>query len=737
MSADRVYVWAIVVVAFLVASSSPVAAQSESRPVVQALRLDASDTILLDGVLDEPAWAQTVPASGFRQQNPVEGADASQRTEVRVAYNAAALYIGATLYDDDPDRILAYYRRRNAFPFTDDRFMLIIDTFGDGHNGYYFEVTPAGMMADGLVSTGQGGGLDRSWDGIWDARVERNDRGWSVEMRIPFRTLNFDPNAENWGINFQRTIRRNHEDVLWTAHLRNQGLYQLQHAGRLTGLSGVSQGIGLEIKPYLSASRRHDSAFDPNRSADAGFDVTYSLTPNLRGALTFNTDFAEVEVDARQVNLTRFPVRFPERRDFFLEGSNVFRFAPASDIEPYFSRRIGLVGGTPVPLNVGARLTGQVGRTDVGFLQVRTGRTSVAPGVRVPTEDFTVARARHRILRESTVGLIYTRRSADSQEIDRTDHTLGADLELGTSRFLGHRNLHFQAFAAWHNDPLGADSLAWHERTARGLRIAYPNDPWGWHLSYREFGSRFDPAVGFASRRGFRRVNPSVYFRPSFERSAIVRNVSISTSFTYLTDLDYRPETVSVALQPFDILFETGDELRLQIFHGFERLPFDFDIRRDGSIVVPEGRYRGWGASLRGLTTGRRPLSAWAEYTREAFWTGTRDRYDFRLSLRTQVGLQVHTNYSINEVRLAEGAFSTHLVQVTGEIDPTPRISLTTNVQYDNLSQLVGFYGRFRWILRPGSDLFLVYSRNWLSRDEQWITVNQAAATKLSYTHWF
>jgi hypothetical protein len=502
----------------------------------------------------------------------------------------------------------------------------------------------------------------------------------------------------------------------------------------------MTQGIGLEVKPYVVAARQHATGFEAEFQRDVGFDVTYSLTPNLRGALSVNTDFAEVETDARRVNLSRFPIRFPEQRDFFLEGSQVFRFAPASGIEPYFSRRIGLVGGAPVPIHVGARLAGQVGRTEVGFLQVRTGSAGQSTVRAHPAEDFTVARARHRILRESTLGIIYTRRAssaiADGPEVDDR-HSIGTDLELSTSRFLGNRNLQFQAFFVWHNDVNEPSDLQWHEQTARGVRLSYPNNPGYGHVSYREFGAAFDPAVGFVSRRGFRRLQPTVGYRPSFEQSDLVRDITFEASLEYLTDLDYRPETVGLNVQLFDILFETGDELRLRFGRGFDVLPFNFDIRRDGSIIIPAGRYTGWGFAFRGLTTGRRPLSARAEYGREQFWSGIREVYDYRLSLRSQVGFQFHADYSINDVRLAEGAFSTHLTRFTSEIDPTPRISLLTTVQYDNLSELVGLYGRLRWIVRPGSDLYFVYTRNWLNLDDRWSTLEQAATAKVTYTHWF
>ncbi|MEQ1911932.1 MAG: DUF5916 domain-containing protein, partial [Vicinamibacterales bacterium] len=391
---------------------SPSAAQSpaSARRSVAAVRLPDSQTVTLDGRLDEEFWNTVAPATDFVQIDPDNGKLASEQTAVRIVYNADTLYIGALCLDSEPEKWLGYQRRRDEFLSSDDRFMWTIDTFHDAQSGYFFEMNPSGMMGDSLM----GGGIDnRQWDGIWNAQVHRGEYGWSIEVAIPFRSLNFDPDSEQWGINFQRTVRRKNEDSIWMGWARNQGLRRMTNAGALTGIRDVTQGLGLDVKPYAlatgeSSPGRAKSGF--TNAADAGVDVFYSPTPGLRSVLTVNTDFAQTEVDQRQVNLTRFSLFFPEKRDFFLDGAPFFAFgSPLSGdliVNPFFSRRVGLTAsGTPQTINYGGKLTGQMGRQDVGFLHVRTGEDNGTIG-----EEFTVGRVRRRILAQSYVGGLYTRR---------------------------------------------------------------------------------------------------------------------------------------------------------------------------------------------------------------------------------------------------------------------------------------------------------------------------------------
>ena len=509
----------------------PDGGQSDSEslavPLLRATPVPAGERIDLNGFLAETAWDAATPITTFKQQEPTEGAEPTEGSEVRVLIDGEALYIGAMFFDE-PDGVLAYQKRRDEGLRTDDRFMWILDTFLDGRTGYFFEINPAGLMGDGLLR--EGGNVNKAWDGVWEARVQRLDNGWSAEIRIPWSTLNFDPESDTWGINFQRTIRRKQEEILWAGHRRTEGLRRPIHAGRLTGLRDMSQGLGLEVKPYAVAGLTRQGAQSTSYPRDAGVDMAYSITSSLRAAASINTDFAEVEVDQRRVNLTRFPLRFPEQRDFFLEGSGVYNFAPRNGVEPYFSRRIGLREGSAVPIRFGTRLGGQAGRYEVGLLQVGTDDHLGVGG-----ENFTVARVKRQFLAESTIGAIYTRRAggADATGVRPTDnHTAGIDLDFRTARFLGDKNLQADAFFVWNSNPeLNIDRTV-SDLSARGLRIDFPNDIWEMHLSYREFGSFYDPAVGFVTRNGFRRVEPNVTWRPRPD-SSWIRQFEFGTQFRY------------------------------------------------------------------------------------------------------------------------------------------------------------------------------------------------------------
>lgn len=718
------------------------------KPTLLATRLPADADVRLDGVLDDAVWALAQPITEFRQQEPVEGGTPSEPTEIRILYDDQALYIGAMMYDSNPEGILAYQLQRDAGLGTDDRFMWIISTFNDNRTGYFFETNPAGLLGDGLIEGG--GGFNKRWNGIWNIRTSIQENGWAVEVRIPFSTLNFDPALDTWGINFQRTIRRHNEEILWNGWRRTEGLFRPVHTGELRGLSDISQGRGIELKPFVNASTSGGPAAGASRGNETktGIDITYSLTPSLRGALTLNTDFAEVEVDSRQVNLTRFPLRFPEQREFFLEGSGVFSFNWA---DPFFSRRIGLVQGQEVPIDFGARIGGQVGDYELGVYQVRTGDTQLEnrDGSFQPwaAEDFTVARVKRRLFQQSHVGLIYTRRASDEipGAIPLEDrHTVGADFNFFTSQFLGQYNAQVEGFMVQHTDPVNGGDLGATERSSRGVRWAFPNDLIRVESSHREFGEQWDPAVGFVERRGFRRHNPSFTYAPRPQNWSWVRQTQHSISYEYLTDLDNRLLTRHIEITPLQINFETGDRVEFEGGRNFERLDHPFTIYGQGAdaIVIQPGDYHSniWAAEV--ATAGRRMFSGSAEYERAEFWGGERNSVELSGTFRSRGGIQLTTEFQHNEVSLPQGDFDTNLVRLSWAWNFSPWTAFTGNVQYDDLSDVVGVYARLRWIIQPGNDVFLVWSHNWLYddgplRDSRFEPLTRGGAIKVNYTFRF
>lgn len=739
---------------------------SVATTVLQAVRLQETDEIGLDGRLDEAVWRRAVPVTDFTQQEPVEGGRPSERTEVRVAFDEDDLYIGAVFYDD-PAGVLAYQRQRDASLRTDDRFMWIMDTFLDGRTGYFFEINPAGLMGDGILTGagggggggggGFGGGAGKAWDGIWEARTSMRPDGWSAEIRIPFRTLNFNPALSTWGINFQRTIRRRNEEILWRGHRRNEGLFRPVHAGRLAGLQGMSQGLGLEARPSAVASwRQVPEHADPTTfPRDLSLDVNYSLTSSLRASASVNTDFAEVESDQRRVNLTRFPIRFPERRDFFLEGSGVFTFAPRSGPSPFFSRRIGLLSGEQIPIRYGTRLTGQAGRFELGFYQIGTGThryladAADADGtgaqIVLPRETFTVARAKRALWEESSVGVIYTRRGTAADPAGFAPdarHTAGADFQFATGRFLGDNRFEMEAFLVWNSNPDPDTPRSFGDLSARGFRFNLPNDIWSGHLSYREFGDDYSPAVGFVSRNGFRRVEPRIGWAPRPESIPWIRQFDFAAQFRNLTQLD--TGVLEERQWQFDVLgidFESGDGFDVEAVRTTEFLDSGFEVS-DGVEILP-GDYTNWEWEVRGRTTGRRRVSMFASAGTGGFWDGRRNRVNARVTVRPNPGISVSADVEHNAVSLPRGDFTADVYELEGQWNLNQWAGVVAQLQYDNDSEIVGLFGRLRWIPKPGNDVFLVYAHNWRNLGEGLLdrrnleTLSRGASVKVNYTYRF
>ena len=717
--------------------------QQDGRPIITAVPLGIEERIALDGILDEPVWQRAQPAANFIQQDPAFGEPATEPTEVRIAFDHERLYMGVICFDSEPDKLLGFQRRRDEFLSADDRFMWVLDTYLDARSGYYFEINPSGLMGDSLM--GSSGANNRQWDGIWTAKVRRSEIGWSAEIEIPFRTLNFDPNAEAWGINFQRTVRRKNEESLWTGIPRNQGLRRLANAGRLEGIREASQGKGLEVKPYLlgtavSAPVRGQNYFV--RQKELGLDVFYSPTPRLRANLTLNTDFAQTEVDSRQVNLTRFSLFFEEKRDFFLEGAGFFDFVSNNTFEsdirvyPYFSRRVGLSENRePQQILFGTTLTGQIGQQDIGLMHVRTGEDEDRG---LAGDDFTVARVKRRIFSQSFWGGIFTRK--DPRGNGGALYTMGLDTLLSTRRFLGSKNLEFSGYLVGTSAAAGASG----DRLSFGGEINFPNDPWDSAFAFREVQPNFDPAVGFVTRRSgtnspraYRRYNPEVSYNYRPTDHPWIRSLSFGADLEIQTDLENQLLTRIVEFKAFQINGHSGDNFTATITRNHERLENDFEIH-DG-VVLPIGNEYGFTRyQLSAQTASQRIIALQPEVEFGNFFSGTRLDYSLNLTLRARTGVIVYTVAEWNRIDLPEGRFQTRLFRLTPEWQFSPWIALVNSLQYDSVSRVLGWQSRFRWIVQPGDNFYFVYNHNW--RDDPVLgmeTLERRASAKIIYTHRF
>lgn len=710
--------------------------QSESKSI-KIERLSDDVKIRLDGMVDDAIWMDIEPISDFVMQVPVEGGEPTEKTDVRLTYDSENLYMAIVMHDSDPSGIKAFQKTRDADVDLEDNFTWFFDTYLDRRNAYLFAITPLGVKADALVSMGQGSSVDRNWDGIWEVATKVGTFGWSAEVKIPFRTLNFDAANDTWGINFRRVIKRKNESVIWTGHKLNQGIDRPQDGGMLTGLIDISQGIGLEATPYVNLKNSKVGNEKTQSSFETGMDVSYNITSNLKASLTINTDFAETEVDDRRINLTRFPLQFPEKRDFFLEGAGIYSYAPRSFVHPYFSRRIGLVNGNPIPISYGGRVLGRVGNLDMAVMHVRTG----PEGDQNP-EDFSVVRLKQNIGKESTIGMVYTRRSTEDGDLLaeplQARQTYGADLQLNTSKLFQNKIFQFQAFFAFHNpeSPTDNETTIW-DRSSRGFRLNFPNRPWFGHCSYREFGLDYDPAVGFNRRNGFRRIEPSIGYSPNFPKSKVIRDITWRATYENLWDLNFLLLTQNLKLILTQIEFESGDEVSFQMIRNYERLESPFDILRNGSILIPAGEYRNWTLNIEASTASFRNVVGTVEFSRGGFWSGNRTIWEVGSIFRPFPGLNLGVSYAHTDVTLDEGSFDTNLIQFEGGYDITPYVSIASILQYDNLSKILGMNHRFRWIIKPGSNIFIVYNQNWMREFGEYRFLDRSNILKVNYTHRF
>lgn len=679
----------------------PLAAQQPARPELRVTQI-ASD-IRLDGLLNDPPWSSGDSIANLIQIDPVEGAPPIGRTVVRVLATADALIIGIRADDPDPTRITTFARERDANLSNEDHLRIVLDTYLDGRSGYVFILNPNGARFDALV-TNQGEAEDANWDAVWEAATARSEAGWSAEIRIPAKSLLFRPGLSQWGFNVQRRVQRLQETDRWASADRDVKINMTSRAGLLTNIPRFDLGVGLSVRPSLHASAGIPApAADMTSDSEASLDATQRLGANTLASVTVNTDFGETEVDTRRTNLTRFPLFFPEKRTFFLEGSDIFAFGlgTGDDARAFFSRRVGLLSGREVPLEAGLKVNGRQAGTSFGALVVRTG------GLDTLQTDNTmgVVRVRRNVLRESSIGII----GAFGDPLARSGSWLaGTDLTYQTTHFRGDKNF----LAGMWGLAMDRDDLTG-RRHAIGGKLDYPNDLWDIALTYKWLGDDFDPSLGFVPRPGVQITTLNVTHQPRPRQpilGLLVRQMRNESLNTLITDLNGRWESYRVFTAPINWRLESGDRFEFNFVPVGERLVVPFEIA-DG-VIVPAGTYHWTRWRLEGSLASKRRVSGQLTWWFGNFYTGRLDELSLTGSWKPSPFFIAELNATRNTGRLAEGSFRQQVVGTRFRFNISPDLQVNSYLQYDNETDSFGTNTRLRWTFAPQGDLFVVYNHN-------------------------
>jgi len=685
-----------------------VARDAAGRVTVRAVRL--AEPLVLDGLLTDPVYSQVRAISDFVQQEPHEGQPATERTELWIFFDDTTLYLAVRCHDSEPERIIANEMRRDGNIFQNDNVQFAIDTFYDRRSGFSFQTNALGALRDQEIGDERTTNTD--WNTVWDVKATRTDEGWSAEFAIPFKSLRYRASgAQVWGINMQRQVRWKNERSYLSgvpASYGGRGINKLSSAATLVGLAVPPSGRNLEIKPYaisaVTTNRLASPVVSNDPSGDVGVDLKYGLTRGLTADFTYNTDFAQVEEDEQQVNLTRFSLFFPEKRDFFLEGQGIFQFGPsrettfsgaATTLLPvvFFSRQIGLSRGQKVPILAGGRVTGRQGRYAIGALNIQTEEASA---VDAAATNFSVVRLRRDFLRRSAIGFIGTHRSPRVAG-QQSNQVAGVDAALAF-----YENVTINSYYARSATPgrQGDDSSYLGQ-------FQYGGDKYGVNVEHLAVGDAFNPEIGFLRREAFRRSYAQGRISPRPRSSTWLRKYSIEGSLDYIADPHGRLETRErQASWRFE--FNNGAFWWSDFTRSYELIKRPFEIAK--GVVIRPGEYRfQWVQTTlfvppQWLFTGRVNAST------GAFYGGTRSEvgYDGRVEVTSQ--LAVEPRVSVNWVDLPVGRFATRLFGSRVTYTATTRAALSALIQYNSSNSTLSSNIRFRWEYRPGSDLFVVYS---------------------------
>jgi len=683
--------------------------KTEDRPVLRAGALPAD--LVLDGVLSEPAWASADKVANLTTIEPEEGGVPAGQTTVQVLASSKEIVFGLVCHDPDPAGIVSFSKARDSDLEEQDHVLIVLDTFQDARSGYVFAVNPSAARFDGLVIA-QGEDVNSNWDAAWEARTSHDDRGWSAEIRIPIKSIAFAKDLTTWGFNVQRRVQRLQETSRWSGAKRDYEIFQTSRAGLLTDLPGFDLGLGLSIRPALVGDMSKPAP-DEDRTYDGvpSLDATKTLGPNALASLTVNTDFAETESDVRQTNLTRFDLFFPEKRTFFLQGADIFDFGLGLDtgsaepdaqvnLIPFFTRRIGLLEAegdfVEIPIDVGGKVNGRMGETNVGALAVRTREQSE---FEVPAATMGVVRLKQNVLDQSSVGMIATFGDPHGRA---GSWLAGVDLTYQTTEFREGKNLLFGVWAL-RNDREGLEGDKW----AYGGKFDYPNDLWDAYLNYLHIGDGFDPSLGFVPRTG-NILEAGAEFRPR-PGGETVRQLFFGFK-SFLVDRESSWESYLLTLKPLDVNFESGDSFEVSVLPQGERLFEPFEV--EDEVVIPPGSYQWLSYALTGALAEKRRLSGEVSWSFGDFYDGSLDTIEATLILKPSATFTAELGFERNVVDLPEGSFTQDLYTGRLALNISSDLQISSLLQYDNQSRSLGTNTRLRWTFSPLGDLFVVYNHN-------------------------
>ncbi len=692
----------VAILIFIVAQPFLAKSQNQQSPKRTLTAQYTPKPLSVNGQLDEEVWKKAERANVFTQRELNFGRPATELTEAAIAYSQRSLYVGIWCYDRKPKRMLAKELRRDFNSSNDDNFKVIFDTYGDDRNGFLFITNPNGARRD-LQVLNNGNSVNSSWDGVWDVEVRRTAKGWFAEMRIPFTTLKYDGERKEqvWGVNFERNIRRKREQVLWQGWSRDYNIRQVSQAGNLNGLDSLLDKDFIEVKPYgVSGGQFNDKA---RGRFDVGGNINYLVTPTLRAQVTVNTDFAQVESDPQQINLTRFPLRFPEKREFFLEGRDYFKMGFGGNrIEPFYSRRIGLTDDRKqVPILGGTRLLGKVRNTTIGFMSLQTQKSRGQPST-----NYTVASIRQNILKESTVGMM----SVNKLTNQGWHTTTGFNGQYRTSNFLGDKNLNFSG-ALVHTRNNGEQYNP--EANAYRVSLQYPNDKISIFTSYQSAPDKFQPEVGLRRRPDFREVFSSVILKPR-PGEAIpwirqFRFIPFTITYDYFHTTQ-ELQTLSWNFKPLGFDTKSGESFDFSITRSGEGVQEAFKLQ--GEAEVPSGEYWQTRYNLNASSFSGRTISGNVSVNWGGFFTGTSIESQYNLRWRASKHIDLSTNYSKNWIRLPQNRFDTDLIGTRLKYAVNPDLFGSVYTQWNDQDELANMNFRLEWIPKIGTNFFLIVNQN-------------------------